>query len=112
MGYWRMLLLLLAVCASPPEQLSAPGTLYIVFRKAKENMGQCKSEEQDFKSYANTIFRCGCCCLSASLSTKTLRENMGQCKSEGQDFKKAKEKTRDSANLRKETLKNRKEARF
>jgi hypothetical protein len=37
---------------------------------------------------------------------------MGQCKSEGQDFKKAKEKTWDNASLRKETLKNRKEARF
>jgi hypothetical protein len=30
---------------------------------------------------------------------------MGQCKSEHQDFKKAKERTRDSANLRTETLK-------
>jgi hypothetical protein len=27
------------------------------------------------------------CCVSARLSTETLRENMGQCKSEGQDFK-------------------------
>jgi hypothetical protein len=51
------------------------------------NMGQCKSKDPDFKSYANAVFRRGCCCLSASLSTKTLRENMGQCKSEGQDFK-------------------------
>jgi hypothetical protein len=42
---------------------------------------------------------------------------MGQCKSEGKDFKRdyAKEqlkKTWDRASLRKETLKNRKEARF
>jgi hypothetical protein len=50
-------------------------------------MGQCNSEHQDFKSYANAVFRCGCCGLSASLSTKTLRENMGQYKSEGEDFK-------------------------
>jgi hypothetical protein len=48
----------------------------------RENMGQCKPENQGFK-----------------------RE---QCKSEGQDFKKAKEKTWDSASLRKETLKDRK----
>jgi hypothetical protein len=34
------------------------------------------------------------------------------CKSERQDFKKVKEKTWDSASIRKETLKNRKEARF
>jgi hypothetical protein len=50
-------------------------------------MGQCKSEHRGFKSYANAVFRRGCCRLSASLSTATLRENMGQCKSEGQDFK-------------------------
>jgi hypothetical protein len=50
-------------------------------------MGQCKSKDGDFKSHANAVFRCGCCCLSASLSTETLRKNMGQCKSEGQDFK-------------------------
>jgi hypothetical protein len=50
-------------------------------------MGQCKSKDQDFKSYANTVFRHGGCCLSASLSTETLREDMGQCKFEGQDFK-------------------------
>jgi hypothetical protein len=36
-------------------------------------MGQSKSESQDFKSYANVLFKRGCCCLSASLSTKTLR---------------------------------------
>jgi hypothetical protein len=70
-------------------------------------MGQCKSEDPDFKSYANAVFRCGCCCLSASLSsetleetwdsaslrTKTLREikgNMGQCKSKETDFKEQK----------------------
>jgi hypothetical protein len=41
-----------------------------------------------------------------------IRGNMGQCKYEGQDFKKAKEKTWDSASIRKETLKNRKDARF
>jgi hypothetical protein len=75
-------------------------------------MGQCKSKDQDFKSYANAVFKCGCCCWSASLSTETLRQSIGQCKSEGQDFKKAKEKTWDSASLRKETLKNRKETRF
>jgi hypothetical protein len=102
---------------SPPEQLSALRTLYMSFRKsklekAKENMRQCKSKDRDFKSYANAVFRRGCCFLSANLSTETLKENMGQCKSEGQDFKKAKEKTLDSVNLKKETLKNRKEARF
>jgi hypothetical protein len=37
--------------------------------------------------------------------------NTGQCKSEHLDFKKAKESV-DRASLRKETLKNRKEARF
>jgi hypothetical protein len=50
-------------------------------------MGQGKSKDLDFKSYANAVFRHGCCCVSARLSTETLRENMGQCKSEGQDFK-------------------------
>jgi hypothetical protein len=49
--------------------------------------------------------------LSASLSTETFRENMGQRKSDGHNIKKAKEKTWDSVNLRKETLKNRKETR-
>jgi hypothetical protein len=73
------------------------------------NMGQCKSKDPDFKSYANAVFRRGCCCLSASLSTKTLkgtwdsaslraktlrdyakeklRENMGQCESKERGFK-------------------------
>jgi hypothetical protein len=46
---WVPLTLLLAVGALP-EQLSALRTLYIGFRKAKlkkakENMGQCKSED-------------------------------------------------------------------
>jgi hypothetical protein len=61
-------------------------------------VGQHKSKDQDFKSYANAVFRCGCCCLSASLSAETLRENMGQCKSEGKDFKRdyAKEKLREN----------------
>jgi hypothetical protein len=45
-------------------------------KKAKENMGQCKSKDQDFKSYANAVFRCGCC-LSASLSTETLKGTWG-----------------------------------
>jgi hypothetical protein len=40
---WLMLTLTLADM-SPREQLSALRTLYISFRKAKENMGQCKSE--------------------------------------------------------------------
>jgi hypothetical protein len=63
------------------------------FKKPKENMGQCKSEDLDFKSYANAVFRHGCCCLSACLSTETLKGTwdsaslMGQCKSEGKDFK-------------------------
>jgi hypothetical protein len=51
-------------------------------------MGQYKSKDRDFKSYVNAVFKCSCCCLSASLSTKTLREikgNVGQCKSEGKD---------------------------
>jgi hypothetical protein len=80
-------------CVSPPEQLSALGTLYIGFRKAKlkrntkENMGQCKSKVQDFKSYANAVFRHGCCCLSSSLSTESLKV------------------TWDSASLRAKTLK-------
>jgi hypothetical protein len=55
------------------------------------NMEQCKSKDQDCKSYANAVFRSGCCCLSASLSTKTLKANMGQCRSEGQYFKRIKE---------------------
>jgi hypothetical protein len=55
--------------------------------------------------------------LSASLSTETLRENVEQCKSKGQvskrDYAEEKlKKTWDRASLRKETLKNRKEARF
>jgi hypothetical protein len=41
-------------CVSPPEQFSALRTLFISFRKAmlkkaKKNMGQYKSEGQDFK---------------------------------------------------------------
>jgi hypothetical protein len=105
-------------CLSSSEQLSAQRTLYIGFRKAmlrrtwdsaslrtttlRVTLMQfsdvlllfvCKSEHQDFK------------------------RNMGQCKSEGKDFKRdyAKEKLRktwDRVSLRKETLKNRKEARF
>jgi hypothetical protein len=100
--------LLLAV-VSPPEQLFALKTLYIGFRKAKlkkcyREMGQCKSEDRDFKSYANAVFGCGCCYLSASLSTETLKriwdsaslraktlreinESMGQCKSRARDVK-------------------------
>jgi hypothetical protein len=57
---------------------------------AKENIGQYKSKDQDFKSYANAVFRHGCCCMSVSLSTETLREikeNMGQSKSKERDFK-------------------------
>jgi hypothetical protein len=59
---------------SPPQQLSALRTLYIGFRKAKENIGQCKCKDQDFNSYANAVFRRGCCCLSASLNTKALKK--------------------------------------
>jgi hypothetical protein len=55
------------------------------------------SKERDFKSYANAVSRSGCCCLCASLSTETLRKLR---------------KTWDRASLRKETLKNRKEASF
>jgi hypothetical protein len=40
-----------------------------------------------------------------------IRGNMGQCKPEHRGFKKAKERTWDSASLRKEVLKSRKEAR-
>jgi hypothetical protein len=61
-------------------------------REIKENMGQCKSNDQDLKSYANAVFSHGFCCVSASLRTETLRENMGQWKSEGQDFKRDKRK--------------------
>jgi hypothetical protein len=53
-------------------------------------MGQWKSKDQDFKSYANAVFRHGCCCLSASLRAKSLRENkenMGQCEYMERDFK-------------------------
>jgi hypothetical protein len=53
-------------------------------------MGHCKSKDQDFKSYANAVFKHGCCYLSASLSTETLREikeNMGQSESKERDFK-------------------------
>jgi hypothetical protein len=82
---------------SPPEQFSALRTLCIGFRKAKENMGQCKSKERDFKSYANTVFRRGCCCLSAGLSTEILRKL---------------KRTWNSVSLRKETLKNRKKKDF
>jgi hypothetical protein len=60
-------------------------------------MGQCKTGDKDFKCYANAVFPCSCCCLCASLSTKTLKGNTGQCKSEGKDFKReyAKEKLRE-----------------
>jgi hypothetical protein len=40
-----------------------------------------------------------------------IKRNMGQCKSEHQDFKRLR-KAWDSASLRKETLKNRKEERL
>jgi hypothetical protein len=53
-------------------------------------MSQCKSEDQDFKSYADEVFRCSCCCLPASLTAKTLtemKENMGQCQSKEGEFK-------------------------
>jgi hypothetical protein len=53
-------------------------------------MVQWKSKDQELKSYANAVFRCGCCCLTASLSAKTLgeiKENMGQNKSKERDFK-------------------------
>jgi hypothetical protein len=46
-------------------------------------MGQCKSEYQGFKSYANAVFT-RCCVVY---------------KSEHRDFKKAKERTRDSESL-------------
>jgi hypothetical protein len=70
---------------SPPEQLSAPRTLYMGFRKAK------LKRTWD----------------SASLRTETLRVMLMQfldaaaivCKSERQDFKKTKERTWDSASL-------------
>jgi hypothetical protein len=45
---------------------SAPRTSYIGFRKAKENMGQCKSGGKDFKR---------------DYATEKLRENMGQSES-------------------------------
>jgi hypothetical protein len=45
-----------------------------VILEIKKDMGQCKSKEQDFKGYANAVFRCACCCLFASLSTETLRK--------------------------------------
>jgi hypothetical protein len=57
-----------------------------VMLEIRENMGQCKSEHWDFKSYANTVFRRGCCCVSAGMSTETLKG------------------TWDSANLRAKTL--------
>jgi hypothetical protein len=80
-------------CVSPPEQVSAPRTLYIGFRKAKlkkakENMGQCKSKDRDFKSYAMQFLD-----MAAIV-----------CKSEHQDFKKAKGRTWDSTSLRAKTL--------
>jgi hypothetical protein len=59
-------------------------------------MGQCKSEDQDFKHYANAVFRRGCCCLSEGKDFKRdyakekLRENMGQSKSKERDFKEQK----------------------
>jgi hypothetical protein len=111
-------------CVSLPEQFSAPRTLYVRFRKAKENMGQCKSNDQGFKSYAYTVFRRGCCCLSASLSTNTLKGtwdsanlrdktlrgikgNVGANLSTG-TLRKLKRK-HGTVSLRKETLKNKKE---
>jgi hypothetical protein len=51
-------------------------------------MEQCKSKDQDFKSYANAVFN-----MAAVV-----------CKSEHQDFKKAKERTWDSASLKAKTL--------
>jgi hypothetical protein len=64
------------------------------------NMGQCKSEHQDFKK--------------AKERTRDSASLMGQCKSEGQDAKRDYDKeklkkTWDSVSLRKEALKNRKE---
>jgi hypothetical protein len=67
-------------------------------------MGQCKSKDRHFRSYANAVSSRGCCCLSATNNKDfESKGNMGQCKSENLDFKKAKEKTWNSVSLRKET---------
>jgi hypothetical protein len=74
-------------------------------------MGQCKSKDQDFKSYPNAVFRRLLLFVYKS-EHRDFKGNMGQCKSEGKDFKRdyAKEKLRKhgTVSLRKETLKNRK----
>jgi hypothetical protein len=70
--------------------------------------------------YANAVFRRGCCGLSASLSTVTLKRKHGTVQVWPNNVSlRAKtlteimlKKTWDSVSLRKETLKNRKEARF
>jgi hypothetical protein len=51
---------------------SAPRTLCIGFRKAKENMGWCNSEGKDFRR---------------DYDKEQLRENMGQSESKERDFK-------------------------
>jgi hypothetical protein len=73
-------------------------------------MGQCKSKDQDLKSYANAVFRPRLL-LFAGLSTKTLRKLKRQCKSGGKDFKRdySKEQLRENmwqTSLRREVLKN------
>jgi hypothetical protein len=121
-----------AGCISPPEQLSALRTLYIGFRKAKlkkakDHMRQCESKDRDFKSYASAVFRHSCC-LSASLSTKTIKgtwesaslrattlreikENMGQRESKERDFKEFKRSKVLKKDFRSKALENREEKR-
>jgi hypothetical protein len=45
-------------------------------------MGQCKSKDWDFKSYAYAVFSIVC-----KSEHWDFKGNMGQCKSEGKDFK-------------------------
>jgi hypothetical protein len=56
-------------------------------------MGQCKSKDQELKSYANAVFRCYCCYLSASLSIEALKKLKRKQDSESKerDFKNSEE---------------------
>jgi hypothetical protein len=66
---------------------SEPRTLYVGFRKAKENMGQCKSEHQGFKKAKEKTWDSASLGAKRDYAKEQLREDMGQSESKERDFK-------------------------
>jgi hypothetical protein len=103
-----------------PRTVAPPPCLLLYIKDSLRIDGNLNDGRMDWKvACKNDTAAAAGCCMSVSLRTETLRENLGQCKYEGQDFKERlkesmekKKKTWDSVSLRKETLKNRKEARL